>query len=82
MMTGQIPGGVAPAEPVKYQILIMFLVAGGTGLGAIAAVLGEVCHGAGSSELTKSGFLLWPALFAISLRFPDPSALRIRKRPF
>jgi putative ABC transport system permease protein len=39
MMTGQILGGVAPAEAVKYQILIMFLIAGGTGLGAVAAVL-------------------------------------------
>ena len=42
MMTGQILGGVAPAEAVKYQILVMFLIAGGTGLGAVAAVLGGV----------------------------------------
>lgn len=40
MMTGQILGGVEPVEAVKYQILIMFLIAGGTGLGAVAAVLG------------------------------------------
>lgn len=40
MMTGQILGGVAPGEAVKYQILILFLIAGGTGLGAGAAVLG------------------------------------------
>ena len=40
MMTGQILGGVAPAEAVKYQILILFLVAGGTGLGSVAAVFG------------------------------------------
>jgi putative ABC transport system permease protein len=40
MMTGQILGGVAPMEAVKYQILIMFLISGGTGLGAVAAVLG------------------------------------------
>jgi len=33
MMTGQILGGVPPAEAVKYQILVMFLIAGGTGLG-------------------------------------------------
>jgi len=39
MMTGQILAGVAPGEAVKYQILIMFLIAGGTGLGATAAVL-------------------------------------------
>jgi putative ABC transport system permease protein len=42
MMTGQILGGVPPAEAVKYQILVMFLIAGGTGLGAVAAVLGGV----------------------------------------
>jgi putative ABC transport system permease protein len=39
MMTGQILGGVPPAEAVKYQILVMFLIAGGTGLGALTAVL-------------------------------------------
>jgi putative ABC transport system permease protein len=42
MMTGQILGGVPPAEAVKYQILVMFLISGGTGLGAVAAVLGGV----------------------------------------
>ena len=40
MMTGHILGGVPPAEAVKYQILVMFLIAGGTGLGAVTAVLG------------------------------------------
>lgn len=40
MMTGQILGGVPPGEAVKYQILIMFLIAGGTGIGAVAAVMG------------------------------------------
>jgi putative ABC transport system permease protein len=42
MMTGQILGGVAPVEAVKYQILIMFLISGGTGLGAVAAVMGGI----------------------------------------
>jgi putative ABC transport system permease protein len=42
MMTGQILGGVPPAEAVKYQIIVMFLIAGGTGLGAVTAVLGGV----------------------------------------
>ena len=42
MMTGQILGGVPPAEAVKYQILVMFLIAGGTGLGAVTAVFGGV----------------------------------------
>ena len=41
MMTGQILSGVPPAEAVKYQILVMFLIAGGT-FGAVAAVLGGV----------------------------------------
>jgi putative ABC transport system permease protein len=39
MMTGQILSGTPPAEAVKYQIMIMFLIAGGTGLGSFAAVL-------------------------------------------
>jgi putative ABC transport system permease protein len=42
MMTGQILAGAEPAEAVKYQMLIMFLIAGGTGIGAMAAVLGGV----------------------------------------
>jgi putative ABC transport system permease protein len=40
MMTGQILAGVEPIDAVKYQLLIMFLIAGGTGLGTFAAVLG------------------------------------------
>jgi putative ABC transport system permease protein len=39
MMTGQILAGAAPVEAVKYQILIMFLIAVGTGLGTLAAVI-------------------------------------------
>jgi putative ABC transport system permease protein len=42
MMTGQILAGADPAEAVKYQLLVMFLIAGGTGLGALAAVVGGV----------------------------------------
>ena len=38
MMTGQILAGAPPVEAVKYQILIMFLVAAGTGLGTLVAV--------------------------------------------
>jgi putative ABC transport system permease protein len=38
MMTGQILGGNPPMEAVRYQILIMFLIAGGTGLGTITSV--------------------------------------------
>lgn len=39
MMTGQILAGVDPTEAVKYQILIMFLIAGSTSIGALMAVL-------------------------------------------
>lgn len=39
MMTGQILAGVEPTEAVKYQILIMFLIAGSTSIGALMAVL-------------------------------------------
>jgi putative ABC transport system permease protein len=38
MMTGQILAGSPPVEAVKYQILIMFLIAGGTGFGVMASV--------------------------------------------
>jgi len=38
MMTGQILAGIPPVEAVKYQILIMFLISAGTGLGTLAAV--------------------------------------------
>lgn len=38
MMTGQILAGNAPLEAVKYQILIMFMIASGTGFGSVAAV--------------------------------------------
>ncbi len=40
MMTGQILAGAEPVDAVKYQLLIMFLISGGTGLGTLAAVLG------------------------------------------
>jgi putative ABC transport system permease protein len=38
MMTGQILAGVAPEQAVKYQILVLFLIAGATGLGVLCAV--------------------------------------------
>lgn len=40
MMTGQILAGVEPVDAVKYQLLVMFLIAGGTGFGTLAAVVG------------------------------------------
>lgn len=39
MMTGQILAGTAPSDAVRYQLLVMFLIAGSTGLGAVAAIL-------------------------------------------
>jgi putative ABC transport system permease protein len=38
IMTGQILAGLDPLEAVKYQILLMFLLAGGSCLAAMAAV--------------------------------------------
>ncbi len=48
MMTGQILSGVDPVEATKYQLLIMFLISGGTSLGAVAAVV------AGTLRITDS----------------------------
>ncbi len=38
MMTGQILAGSPPWDAVKYQILVMFLIAAGTGFGTLFAV--------------------------------------------
>lgn len=38
LMTGQILSGTPPVEAVKYQILIFFLIASGTGFGIMVAV--------------------------------------------
>ena len=38
MMTGQILAGAPPVEAVKYQILVMFMIAAGTGFGTVAAI--------------------------------------------
>ncbi len=39
-MPAQILAGVDPGDAVKYQLLIMFLIAGATGLGVMLAVFG------------------------------------------
>jgi putative ABC transport system permease protein len=39
MMTGQILAGASPLGAVKYQIVMMFLIASGTALGAVGVVL-------------------------------------------
>ena len=38
IMTGQILAGMDPMEAAKYQILLMFLLSGGSGLAAVAVV--------------------------------------------
>jgi len=38
MMTGQILAGSPPLEAAKYQLMILLLIAAGTGFGALAAV--------------------------------------------
>jgi putative ABC transport system permease protein len=40
MMTGQILAGSPPMEAAKYQLMILLLIAAGTGLGSMAAVWG------------------------------------------
>ena len=42
MMTGQILAGVAPDQAVKYQILVLLLIAGATGLGVLTAVMASI----------------------------------------
>ncbi len=42
MMTGQILAGVDPVSAANYQVMIMFLIAGSTGLAVVAAGLGSV----------------------------------------
>ncbi len=39
MMTGQLLAGVEPSEAVKYQVVIMFLIASATALGTVSVVL-------------------------------------------
>jgi putative ABC transport system permease protein len=38
MMTGQILGGSPPMEAAKYQLMILFLIAAGSGLGSLTAI--------------------------------------------
>lgn len=39
MMTGQVLAGMSPFEAAKYQVFVLFLLAGATGLGATVAVV-------------------------------------------
>jgi putative ABC transport system permease protein len=42
MMTGQILAGIDPVEAAKYQIMIMFLIAGATAIAVLAGALAAV----------------------------------------
>jgi putative ABC transport system permease protein len=42
MMTGQILAGIDPVEAAKYQVMIMFLIAGATAIAVLAAALASV----------------------------------------
>ena len=42
MMTGQILAGADPVEAAKYQMMIMFVIAGATALGVVLAGLGAM----------------------------------------
>jgi putative ABC transport system permease protein len=42
MMTGQILTGTSPHEAIKYQIMIILLIAGGTALAVFLAVMGTL----------------------------------------
>ena len=39
MMTGQVLAGGSPMQAVRYQIVIMFLIAAASALGTVGAVL-------------------------------------------
>jgi putative ABC transport system permease protein len=60
MMTGQILAGAEPVLAVKYQMLIMFLIAGGTGMGAVSAILGGVYRLTDSRHRLRLERLLLP----------------------
>jgi putative ABC transport system permease protein len=39
MMTGQLLAGAAPTDAVRYQIVIMFMIAAATALGTLCVIL-------------------------------------------
>jgi putative ABC transport system permease protein len=56
MMTGQILSGMDPAQAVRYQIVVMLMLVGSTGLASIIAVLlaRDRCFGPGGQLLLRS----------------------------
>ena len=61
MMTGQILSGTPPDEAVKYQLLIMFLIAGATGAGVLMAVFGGVLRLTDARHRLRIDRLVQPA---------------------
>lgn len=61
MMTGQILSGTPPEEAVKYQLLIMFLIAGATGAGVLLAVYGGVLRLTDARHRLRLDRLVQPA---------------------
>lgn len=61
MMTGQILAGISPVQAAKYQVMIMFLIAGSTGLAVLIAAIGSILlltderHRLRLERLTSSG---------------------------
>ena len=55
MMTGQILAGVEPLEAVKYQLMIMFMIAGGTTLGAVTPAM--LKRSSSSTSSLRVGYL-------------------------
>lgn len=44
MMSGQILAGVDPTHAVRYQLLVMFMIAGATGTGVFLAIFGALAR--------------------------------------
>jgi putative ABC transport system permease protein len=61
MMTGQILSGTPPEEAVKYQLLILFLIAGATGIGVLLAVYGGVLRLTDARHRLRVDRLVQPA---------------------
>ena len=72
MMTGQLLAGASPLQAVKYQIVIMFLIASGTALGTVSAVLLSY------RRLFNSAPVPLPARQGARLRRGDISPIRKR----
>ncbi len=57
IMTGQILAGLSPIEAVKYQILLMFLLAGANGIAAVGAAYFAMARLTDARERLRIDFL-------------------------